>query len=560
MKFAGKLIFALLLVVFAVLVAGYFVVQTPWGTGKIVRWVNNNTDYDLKIQSVSHSWRSPDHVMLSGVTFGRKGHSATLVAKQVDIGLSARQFSEPLHVDTILLEGGTLNLLPSAAPLPFQAERLQLTNMAINSPETGWDLTAQRVSGGLVPWKPEPGSILGRNTQIQLSAGSLSLNGIPATNVLIQGKIAQQEVILQTVGADIARGALTASARRNSDGSWEIEMLRLNDIRLQTAKSLVDFLAPLTTPPSLMIDRLEVTGARMEGPQWAITDLNFSLRNLVLAKGEWSSSDGQISLNASDIIYGPFQFTDPIFNADLSADGIKIRQFSSRWERGMIRADGQWLRHSHTLALNEVAVAGLEYTLPAQWKTWWQTALPDWIRTLTVGRFSASRNLLIDINPNFPFQFTSLDGDGTGLTLVKDNQWGIWQGKLNFAAAGATFNKVDVRRPSVSLTATPDNIAVTELSAFTDKGLLDAKAQVSQTAERAISLQLSGKGVPLNILHNWGWPDVPLSGNGNLQLSLQGRLQAGLPLAPGMNGTLHLTDSKGEQAQQTMHQGTVTGS
>lgn len=560
MKFAGKLIFALLLVVFAVLVAGYFVVQTPWGTGKIVRWVNSNTGYDLKIQSVSHSWRSPDHVMLSGVTFGRKGHSATLVAKQVDIGLSARQFSEPLHVDTILLEGGTLNLLPSAAPLPFQAERLQLTNMAINSPETGWDLTAQRVSGGLVPWKPEPGSILGRNTQIQLSAGSLSLNGIPATNVLIQGKIAQQEVILQTVGADIARGALTASARRNSDGSWEIEMLRLNDIRLQTAKSLVDFLAPLTTPPSLMIDRLEVTGARMEGPQWAITDLNFSLRNLTLAKGEWSSSDGQISLNASDIIYGPFQFTDPIFNADLSADGIKIRQFSSRWERGMIRADGQWLRQSHTLALNEVAVAGLEYTLPAQWKTWWQTALPDWLRTLTVGRFSASRNLLIDINPDFPFQFTSLDGDGTGLTLVKDNQWGIWQGKLNFAAAGATFNKVDVRRPSVSLTATPDNIAVTELSAFTDKGLLDAKAQVSQTAERAISLQLSGKGVPLNILHNWGWPDVPLSGNGNLQLSLQGRLQAGLPLAPGMNGTLHLTDSKGEQAQQTMHQGTVTGS
>jgi hypothetical protein len=560
MKFAGKLIFALLLVVFAVLVAGYFVVQTPWGTGKIVRWVNNNTGYDLKIQSVSHSWRSPDHVMLSGVTFGRKGHSATLVAKQVDIGLSARQFSEPLHVDTILLEGGTLNLLPSAAPLPFQAERLQLTNMAINSPETGWDLTAQRVSGGLVPWKPEPGSILGRNTQIQLSAGSLSLNGIPATNVLIQGKIAQQEVILQTVGADIARGALTASARRNSDGSWEIEMLRLNDIRLQTAKSLVDFLAPLTTPPSLMIDRLEVTGARMEGPQWAITDLNFSLRNLTLAKGEWSSSDGQISLNASDIIYGPFQFTDPIFNADLSADGIKIRQFSSRWERGMIRADGQWLRQSHTLALNEVAVAGLEYTLPAQWKTWWQTALPDWLRTLTVKRFSASRNLLIDINPDFPFQFTSLDGDGTGLTLVKDNQWGIWQGKLNFAAAGATFNKVDVRRPSVSLTATPDNIAVTELSAFTDKGLLDAKAQVSQTAERAISLQLSGKGVPLNILHNWGWPDVPLSGNGNLQLSLQGRLQAGLPLAPGMNGTLHLTDSKGEQAQQTMHQGTVTGS
>jgi hypothetical protein len=49
-------------------------------------------------------------VLLRNVNFGRKGQPATLVAKTVDIGLSSRQFTDPLHTDTILLQDGTLNL------------------------------------------------------------------------------------------------------------------------------------------------------------------------------------------------------------------------------------------------------------------------------------------------------------------------------------------------------------------------------------------------------------------------------------------------------------------
>jgi hypothetical protein len=61
--------------------------------------------------------------------------------------------------------------------------------MAFNSPETGWDLSAQRVTGGVSPWAPEAGNVLGKTAQIQMSAGSMTLNGVEASNVLIQGKI-----------------------------------------------------------------------------------------------------------------------------------------------------------------------------------------------------------------------------------------------------------------------------------------------------------------------------------------------------------------------------------
>ena len=114
--------------------------------------------------------------MLENVTFGRDGQPATLVAKSVDIALSSRQLTEPRHVDTILLENGTLNLTDQTAPLPFKADRLQLRDMAFNSPNSEWKLSAQRVNGGVVPWSPKAGKVLGTKAQIQFSAGSLSLN------------------------------------------------------------------------------------------------------------------------------------------------------------------------------------------------------------------------------------------------------------------------------------------------------------------------------------------------------------------------------------------------
>ncbi|MGT3734346.1 AsmA family protein, partial [Salmonella enterica subsp. enterica serovar Typhi] len=209
-----------------------------------------------------------------------------------------------------------------------------------------WRLSAQRVNGGVMPWRPEAGRVLGNKAQIQLSAGSLTLNDVPATNVLIEGSIDHDQMMLNTVGADMARGALTGVARRNADGSWVVENLRLNDIRLQSDKSLSEFFAPLTTVPSLQIGRLEVTDSSLQGPDWAVTDLDLSLRNLTLRKEDWQSQEGKLSMNASEFIYGSLHLLDPILNAEFSPQGVALRQFTTRWEGGMVRTSGAWLRES----------------------------------------------------------------------------------------------------------------------------------------------------------------------------------------------------------------------
>ncbi|EBU0280755.1 AsmA family protein [Salmonella enterica] len=559
MKLIGRLLFYVLIACLVVIFGFYFLLQTRWGADHISNWVSENSGYHLTFDVMDHRFSAPSHLLLENVTFGRDGQPATLVAKTVDIGLSIRQLTAPLHVDTILLQDGTLNISVQTAPFPFEADRLQLRNMALNSPGSEWRLSAQRVNGGVMPWRPEAGRVLGNKAQIQLSAGSLTLNDVPATNVLIEGSIDHNQVMLNTVGADMARGALTGVARRNADGSWVVENLRLNDIRLQSDKSLSEFFAPLTTVPSLQIGRLEVTDSSLQGPDWAVTDLDLSLRNLTLRKEDWQSQEGKLSMNASEFIYGSLHLLDPILNAEFSPQGVALRQFTTRWEGGMVRTSGAWLRESKALILDDTAIAGLEYTLPENWKQLWMKPLPDWLNSLTLKKFSASRNLVIDIDPAFPWQITALDGYGANLELVQHHQWGVWSGNATLNAAAATFNRVDVRRPSLSLTANASTVNISDLSAFTGKGILEATASVSQLPQRQTQISLNGRGVPMDVLQQWGWPALPIAGDGNIQLTASGNIQADAPLKPTVNGQLHAVNAQKQQITQTMQAGVVSG-
>ncbi|TSJ50303.1 AsmA family protein [Atlantibacter subterranea] len=559
MKFLGKLIVALLVAVLVAILGLYILLQTRWGAGWITDWVNAHSDYHITFDEMDHRFSSPSHVQLKNVTFGRNGQPATLVAQSVDIGLSSRQITDPFHVDAIILREGTLNISPDTASIPFQADRLQLSDMAFNSPNSAWNLSAQRVNGGLTPWLPEAGRILGSKARIELSAGSLTLNGIPASNVLIQGDIDNDQVNFTTLGADVARGSLTGNARRNADGGWQVDNLRLSDIRLQSDKSLVDLLRPVTSLPSLKLGRVDVTDARLQGPNWAVTDLDMTLRDITFSNNDWQSEEGKLSLNASEFIYGSLHFFDPIANANLSGKGVEISQLTSRWEGGMIRTRGEWTRSDKGLTLADVAIAGLEYTLPEDWKKQWMTPLPEWLNRVTVTKFSASRNLIIDIDPTFPFQLTALDGYGNLLQLARNRQWGIWSGNATLNAAAATFNRVDVRRPSIALSANSNNITISELSAFAGKGMLEATASITQQPERQIALSLNGRAVPANVLENWGWPQVPVQGDANMRLSARGQLSADRPLKPTVNATLTMTVANGQQIQQTMQAGVVSG-
>lgn len=558
MKFFGRVLLTLLLLILFCLVVLYVLLQTQWGAGWLSRWVSDKTAWHLSVSKIEHNFSAPTHILLDDFSFGYDGRPAVALAKRVDLGLTLTQFSDPLHFDSIELRDGVVSLanLRSDRDFPLQANRLQLSNIRLDSPGSSLPLQAEQVNGGLMPWKPVRNAMLGTRSQFQMSASRLTLNGVPGTNVLIQGRVDNDHLVLSNVGADLARGSLTGNAERDARGNWKISNLRLNDIRLQTSQNLSAFLQPLRDLPSVQIVRLDMTNARLQGPEWAVTDLDLTLKNITWRASTWESEDGTLAMNASNFINGSFELIDPILNASFSPQGVEIQQFSSRWAEGLLRASGSWTRTDKRLTLDELAVAGLEYTLPQNWRDRWLAPLPDWLDSVLVKKLSANRNLIIDINPAFPFQMTALDGNGRNLLLARQHQWGIWAGEASFNAAAATFNRTDLRHPSLALQADDQQIHVTELSAFSGQGLLEGTASLGQQPDRSLTLMLKGQAVPVNILQNWGWPALPLNGASNLQLQMQAALPAAAPLRPTVNGTLEvITDS--QSLQQKMRAGEI---
>ena len=559
MRFIGKILLTFVLLLVLAIVLVYVLLQTRWAAGKLSTWVTDNSDYRLAVEKLDHDWSTPGRVTLTNVIFGQKNQPETLSAGEVDLDLSWRQITEPRFFDRVVLVNGRLNISPSAMNLPLQANTLQLSKMALTGNAAGMEIQGQQINAGISPWQPKPHQLLGDKADFQLSAANLTVNGLPTENVLIQGNLNNKILTLGNFGGDLARGQLTGKATQAADGSWNIENLRLSNVRLQTSKSLSEFFDDFQTLPKVTLKRLDLIDARLQGTDWAFSDVDLSVQDVTLEKGDWQSDDGEISLNATDMINGNLHIQDPIINLDLTAQGISIKQATARWERSLLRTTGNWLRANKRLQLDELSVAGLEYTLPQNWRQLWLQPLPDSLAEISIGRLIANRNLIIDIDPQFPFQLTALDGLGNNLLLARNHQWGIWNGKLNLNASEATFNRNDVRRPSITLEASDRQVNISELSAFTKEGLLEATGTVDQQPQRQFSVKMTGRAVPANQLENWGWPHLQLDGNANMQLNLQGQMPANVDYKPTLNGTLQVNGANGQIINQRMLNGLVSG-
>jgi len=541
----------LLLLALLTIMLLFMVGQTRWAAGCLSSWISDNNEYRFSVGKISYSWQQPDQIRLEDVQLTRSNQA--LVAKRIDLGLSLRQITEPRYFHHVTLHDGTLNIQPQATALPLQADVLQLSNMALHSSDEHWQLNAQKVNAGITPWQPKANHLFGENNQFQFSAGSVTLNGIPASQVLIQGELKHNQLLLNNVGADLAQGNLTGAASRAANGSWQVERLRLSGVRMQTPLTLEQSMQRFSTLPTFTLKHVDLIDARLEGKEWAFNNVDLSLQNISFGQGDWRSQDGSLNFNASDMINGDFHLIDPIMTLRLSSAGIAIQQFITRWEGGLLRTSGHWLRATKRLQLDEVTMAALEYTLPINWRELWLQPLPAWLAEVYVNKLTTNRNLIIDINPHFPFQITALDGYGGHLLLACDHQWGIWGGALNLNGSEATFNKVDVRHPSLALNADTGQINVTELSAFmAPQGLLEAEATVDQRPGKPFQLSLNGRSVPMNILQQWGWQPVPLTGDGNLQLRLKGLLNSEQPFKSSLQGTLMVTASDGQTVNQPL--------
>ncbi len=558
MKFIRKpsaIVFLLLMLAVILL---YLLLQTSWVAARLSAWFNHHyPEYHLSFTHIDHSWSKPTELRLIDVTLSTANQSARLDARQIILNPGWQQITKPLHFKSLVLQNGNLHLASHRLDIksPIQADSLQLDNMSLTTTIDQWQLSGQQINATVVPWPFLSAANTSDKNRFTVSAGVLTLNGIDARQALIEGSIHNNTLVLNNFGAEVSQGTLTGEAARAAEGSWLVNGLRFSNLRMQSSMTLAELWQSLPPLPSVTVKRFDLIDARLEGTGWALHDLDITLQNIRFHQGDWQADNGTLALNATDFVSGKIHLIDPIMNLELSSENILIKQFTTRWEGGLLRASGNFTAKNKHLRLDDVAIAALEYTLPTQWKQFWQEPLPSWLSEISVIKLAAHNNLLIDINPDFPFQVTALSGYANNLSLARKHQWNLWSGTLTLNASNATFNKSDLRRPAITVTADDEQVTVTDFSALSKMGLLEGSATASQHNHQ-FSLQLNGRAVDINSLHNWGWPLLPGQGNGNLVLQLSGSLSG--PLKPSLNGELQVTDTNRQGIHQVIRQGEFT--
>lgn len=545
-----KIMLSLLSLCVLLLVLIYAALRTSWGISTACQWISNVTPYHLSIQKLSQKWSHPLALTLNVMTFGEDGEPALVMADKLTLTLSLKQLINPSHFSDISIRHGALILsnLTDNLSLPISADRLQLSDVQLLSPKSPQGLTADRIDASLAPWQPTPGRILGSRFAFDFRAQQVQIAKQELDQLTAEGVRDGPVLKVNNFSGQAERGTFSGQLQRDAQYNWSISKLNLDNLRFQTDKSLMQLLEPVLSRP-VTIGQLAIKHATLLGPDWAINDLSATGQQLASANQHQPYPQGQLHLQANSVVSGGEKFNSPQLQLIANPQEIQVDNFSTNWAQGSVSGAAVWHRPIKQLRVSNLVVNDIRYTLPQTWRDYWHKTLPRGLASIIIDNLAIERSLLIDTNPLFPFQMTSLHLKGSALHLAADHQWGIWGGDAEGYAAAATFNRQDVRAALVNLHADQQQIHLSTIKALIGKGATVGSASIDQQSPRHFSLLLRGQQIPLESLTQWGWPTT-LSGSCNLTLALTGQLLAGKPLLPALSGKLNYLKKGQLQTQQ----------
>ncbi|WP_413495287.1 hypothetical protein [Morganella psychrotolerans] len=560
MKWLGRTVFRLIILAIVLIIAAGILIQTSWGTRQLAALISDNTRYKVSLSAIDHSLSSPSLLSLRDISINTVSGDMALDAANIELTLDWRSFTEPGWFSRIIIQKGEIEISTAAdsRTLPVSAGLLQLNQVNVRRTDGNQNITAEGVTGGITPWQPQDSAITG-DGKYQFSAKGLDYYGLPLKNILAQGNISGAQFTFDNLTATLENGLITATGQRTAEGRWLLDNLLLNDIRWQTPLSLAQLTENSGHLPDIQIKNITATNIKLEGDQWAVNYLEGTLKNLAYGQGAWQTDNGLADFGIADLTFGGQHFSDILGTLEFTGDHIAVKRLSGRYDKSILRFTGDWNRTSRTLDISSGVVDNLLFSLPEQWFTLLQESAPQGIDTIRVQDLKVSNALLIDTHPAFPFQMTNVNSYIKTMQILKSGQWGLWNGELSASAGSATFARVELHRPYLTLTAGETGAETTQFSASAGDGLLKMQFQITPSGTAPFIFNLQATSADSQILSQWGWASAPLNGNANYTLRLSGQLRTD-DVRNTLSGSLSGQDKQGNQINRAITQGQISNS
>lgn len=535
MRWLIKSLVSLILIVILFIIVIYAFIQTQWGAQKTSAWLTQYSDYDIRFSGIEHDFMQPEQVIVHNFFVIAKQNKTEISAKSVQIKFNWQFLTTFNHLQKITLEEGRIVLTEKISAIPVSADILQFKNMSLNRAQPNTRFSAEKITGGITPWKPTADDFIGAG-HFQFSIAKGSLNDNEFHNFIISGEYQPNNINIEKLGTRLLNGTLSLSGQYQ-DNHWNLKEVYLNGLRWQSSQTLDELTQSVAQYPTFSVKLLNIVDFTAEGKQWAVSGFDGQFSQLNLDKS-LSVTAGEF--NANDMVIRDQHFTDIIAKLSQQDNRLNLDALSLRYEKGLIKLAGYWDKNNQTLTIQEGTLSGILYTLPENWRVFLTKPIDNNsnIKNINIEQLSINQSILIDITPEFPFQFTGLTGKLQNLVIAKGGEWGLWQGSAVLSADSGTINSIELRRPDVKIVTQQDKAIIEQFSGFVDDGIVRGSALLEQiSGQRSFSLIANGLNVPLSIPNSMGWKITPLSEKGQFTLKLKGDLRAD-KIISSLNGSL----------------------
>ncbi|MGF1683009.1 AsmA family protein [Photobacterium minamisatsumaniensis] len=543
MRLLGKMIATLMVLLFLGVTIFATLLHTRYATTVGLAALNLFSQSQVSATAIDYHLSTPWQLHLQQPSLQRKG-LPPLQAKQLSLWLSPDSLLGNGWVfDSLLIESpGPIKLNQQLTRLPaIKVHRLALTGIDLQQDEL-------RVTDGELQidnWHYDPLSHQPFWQQFsgdfQLSANTAQWRSFNVDNVLLDGHQQNQLWMLNGFSMTWQQADLSGQLEYHTETQQLLlQQLTLSDLQLQNSAipdSLQAALESLIQSGiQITIARLDVLDSSVELPAFTLNHANLSLQNWHWPLTFWQQQKAHLSFNATDGNWHETAFIEPLAELYFEPQQITVQGASLALLEGYLRTSGTVTPEA--ILLDSLTANGIKWLLPENWQQS-LAVLFNPVKTLSLSNLDIGYLQLIAVDDNTPWQVSGLNLKGHDLILMRESQWGLWQGELTTSASVASLNTVSMVEPLVEMSAAQGQWQMTRAIIPFQDGIMEASGRWERnTGGQPWSLDIDGDSLPAEIISQWFGIAFPLKGKLDITANFNGLGQSTTALAYSLDGRL----------------------
>jgi len=532
------------LIVFAIMHTRYFTPSVQWLTQQL--WPDQLTFSQLE-------YHYPNHFTLHEVTLKTESQPANF--EQVDIWFNKTLLNDnKLVIDSLLLDGANFAQGLPSTPL---LQHIQINQIAVHNIDFSQNgLIARGVNLQIknpVWSQSTPYLPFG---QIQLSADQFYWRGEAFNQVLVDADYKPKNSTVYGTSFKW-RGSDFSGQGEQFDTQWSLVNTTISHLNLTPdlepiSQQIWEAVSNYVTH----INSLDILNSQISWAGIEMENLAASIENLDLTHSIWQQSGGYLSLNADSITWREQQLIEPSFKLDLSQNSISVSDFASEVLQGDIQLSGTMTPDS--VHLKRLNIQGVKWFAETQNDIAWLPKQWPQLADLTIDHLELNNIQFIQL-VNKPFwQFSGLTAEGKQTRLIRNHQWGLWNGELTISANSASIGELISTQGVIEMHSTDGQWQLERAFIPLEKGYIDATANWDFTQPSSPwSLTAHADGLPVPFINYFYSLPIELDGITEVDFHATGMAGDYSMLAHSLSGELNASVREGTMALEEHHPTTV---